>query len=146
MHDLSRFYNTPRCAGTYDAAPREREPNMSETKTYTGGCHCGKVRYEVTAAIDKAYACNCSICSKTGGLLAFAPADQLKLLSGEDALTDYQFNKKNIHHLFCSTCGIRSFAHGAGPDGKKMCMISLRCLDDFDYDALPVTHFDGKSL
>ena len=119
---------------------------MSEAKTYAGGCHCGKVRYEVTAALDKVMACNCSICNKRGALLTFVPADQFKLLSGEDALTDYQFAKKKIHHLFCSTCGVASFARGAGPDGRQMCAINTRCLDDVDVSALPVTHFDGKSL
>jgi len=119
---------------------------MSESKTHTGGCHCGKVRYETTGKFDKAMACNCSICAKTGGLLGFVGESDFKLLSGEEALTDYQFAKKHIHHLFCSTCGIRSFAHGAGPDGKKMYMVSLRCLDDFDADSLPVERFDGKSL
>jgi hypothetical protein len=118
----------------------------TETKTYSGGCHCGKVRYEVTGKFDKAMSCNCSICSKTGALLGFVPDAGFKLLSGEGALTDYQFAKKNVHHLFCSTCGIRSFATGTGPGGKKMYMVSLRCLDDFDADALPIERFDGKSL
>ncbi len=104
------------------------------------------MRFETTLALDKVMACNCSICSKTGGLLAFVPASQFKLLSGEDATTDYQFAKKHIHHTFCATCGIRSFAHGAAPDGSSMYAINARCLDGVDYDALPVTHYDGKSL
>ena len=118
---------------------------MPETKTYTGGCHCGKVRYEVTMSLDRIISCNCSICSKTGTLLAFVPADQFELLSGEGDLTDYQFNKKQIHHLFCSTCGVRSFARGKGPDGKEMRAVNVRCLDDVDISTLTPMQFDGKS-
>lgn len=122
------------------------ESATSEMKTYTGGCHCGKVRYEVKAEpIHKVYACNCSICGKGGILMSFVPAAQLTVLSGEDALTDYQFNKKKIHHLFCSTCGIRSFGRGTGPGGKEMAVINVRCLDDVDVAPLEVMHVDGKS-
>lgn len=119
---------------------------MSEAKTYAGSCHCGKVRYEVSMALERALSCNCSICSKTGALLGFAPISQFKLLSGEDAVTDYQFGKKNIHHLFCSTCGIRAYGRGAMPDGTQMAAINLRCLEGVDADALPVDRFDGKNL
>ncbi len=118
---------------------------MAETRTYTGGCHCGKVRYEVNLALDKVMACNCSICSRRGWLLAFVPADQFKLLSGEDALTDYQFGRKSIHHLFCGTCGIPSFSKGARPDGTPVRAINVRCLEGVDADTLPRTFFDGKN-
>lgn len=113
---------------------------------YKGGCHCGKVRFEVEMAIDSVMACNCSICSKKAHLLAFAPEDQFHLLKGEDALTDYQFGKKTIHHYFCSTCGIGSFGKGTMPDGTHMRAINVRCLDDVNIDQIPVRHFDGRSL
>ena len=112
---------------------------------YSGGCHCGKVRYDVEMTIDKVISCNCSICSKKGHLLAFAPTENFKLLSGEGATTDYQFNKMRIHHLFCSTCGIASFGTGKGPDGKEMRSINVRCLDGIDLSKIPVQHYDGKS-
>src|SRR5687768_10529209 len=102
---------------------------MGEAKTYEGGCHCGNVRYQVTTAIGSVVACNCSICSKKAHLLTFVPPDAFTLVKGEDELTDYQFNKKNIHHLFCRTCGISSFARGTGQDGKTMYSINVRCLD-----------------
>jgi hypothetical protein len=54
---------------------------------------------------------------KRGGLLTFVPAAKFTLISGEDDLTDYQFNKKIVHHLFCHTCGVGSFAKGRAPDG-----------------------------
>ena len=119
---------------------------MPETKTYTGGCHCGAVRYRVTMALEGAITCNCSICSKTGTVLAFAPAAQLKLLRGQDALADYQFGKKRIHHLFCRTCGVRSFGRGAMPDGTQMVAVNVRCLDGVDVASIPVKQHDGRSM
>lgn len=119
---------------------------MAEAKTYEGGCHCGTVRYRVTLALDPVISCNCSICSKTGTLLAFAPAASLELLRGADALADYQFGKKRIHHLFCTRCGIRSFARGVGRSGEPTVAVNVRCLDGVELDALPTRKFDGRSL
>lgn len=111
-----------------------------------GGCHCGKVRYAVTGSFDSAIACNCSICARKGTLLSFVPVAAFTLERGDDALTDYQFNRNAIHHLFCNTCGVTSFARGAAPDGSPMVAVNVRCLDDFDLDAVKVSRFDGKSL
>jgi hypothetical protein len=119
---------------------------MAETTTYTGGCHCGAVRYRVTMKVEGALVCNCSICSKTGTMLAFAPAAALELTSGEDALADYQFGKKRIHHLFCKRCGIRSFGRGAMPDGTQVVAVNVRCLEGVDLDAVPIQKFDGRSM
>jgi hypothetical protein len=114
--------------------------------TYTGGCHCGKVRYEVDTNIDGVMSCNCSICSKKGYLLTFAPAERFKLLSGAEALSDYGFGKKVIHHFFCKHCGIGSFGRGVRPDGAQMVAINVRCLDDVDLAQFRVKEFDGRSL
>jgi hypothetical protein len=112
---------------------------------HTGGCHCGKVRYEVEMEIGKVIECNCSICSKKGYLLSFAPSTAFKLLSGENNLNDYQFNKHIVHHLFCKTCGIGSFSKGKGPDGTEMHAINVRCLDGVDLDKLDLMPYDGRS-
>lgn len=119
---------------------------MPETRTYTGGCHCGQVRYEVEADLGHLVSCNCSICQKTGTILAFAPASKFKLLSGAGMLSDYQFNKKVIHHLFCRNCGIRSFSRGTRPDGTETVAVNVRCLDGIDASSLAPSHFDGRSL
>ena len=114
-------------------------------ETYSGGCQCGAVRYEVQLDLNGVMACNCSRCGRLGSLLAFAPATSFTLLQGKDATTEYTFNKHAIHHLFCSTCGIQSFARGTAPDGREMAAINVRCLDDVDIDALPVQKVDGRS-
>lgn len=114
--------------------------------THKGSCHCGKVKYEVEMDLGKVISCNCSICQKKGTLLAFAPAANFKLLQGENNLTDYQFNKHVIHHLFCSTCGVTSFSRGKSPAGQEMCAINVRCLDGVQIEELDVIHYDGRSL
>ncbi|MEK8023567.1 MAG: GFA family protein [Candidatus Hydrogenedentota bacterium] len=119
---------------------------MTEPGMYSGSCHCGKIRFEVKLALEKAIACNCSICSKAGWLLAFVPADQFTLLSGEDALADYQFGKKRIHHYFCPSCGIHPFGAGTGPNGQEMRAVNVRCLEGVDPESLVLTKFDGKKL
>ena len=118
---------------------------MAET-TYEGGCHCGAVKYRVTASFENAIVCNCSICSKTGSKLAFAPAARFELVSGEGALTDYQFGKKRIHHLFCSRCGIRSFARAKGPDGTDMVAVNLNCVEGLDPSKVKLREVDGRSV
>ena len=115
-------------------------------RTYTGGCQCGAVRYEASADIGEVMACNCSRCRRLGWLLTFVPASDFRLISGDGKTSDYLFNKHAIHHRFCATCGIESFANGKGPNGMEMVAINVRCLDDIDIDALPVKRIDGARL
>ena len=96
-------------------------------------------------SLDGTVTCNCSICQKRGSIMAFVPQSQFRLLAGEDALTDYQFNKKVIHHPFCATCGVASFAHGEQPNGRPMVAVNVRCLDGVDAASLQPRLFDGKS-
>jgi hypothetical protein len=125
---------------------RRPEAEMAETEKRVGGCHCGAVRYTVELEPGAAViSCNCSMCGKAATLLAFVPAERFNLQSGEDATTDYQFNKHHIHHLFCRTCGIKSFARGAGRDGQPMVAVNVRCLDGFEADQFTIKDFDGRS-
>jgi hypothetical protein len=119
---------------------------MPEAKTYQGSCHCGKVTYEITTTLERVLECNCSICSRAGYLLTFVPAERFKLLSGEESLEDYQFNRHKIHHLFCTTCGIHACGRGEAPGGKYLCFANVRCLSGVELDSLTITPFDGKSL
>ncbi|KAH8895359.1 hypothetical protein GQ53DRAFT_744036 [Thozetella sp. PMI_491] len=97
-------------------------------RPFTGSCHCGYVKYVVYLNIPNrapgpderspmqvAYRCNCTACHKMGILhlrLRSAP-DDFALLSPLDPfsdLSDYQCDKKNLHWLFCKTCGVRCFS------------------------------------
>jgi len=112
---------------------------------YLGGCQCGSVRYEVDVDLDHTVSCNCSRCGRLGSIFAFAPAGAFSLLAGEGKTTEYLFNTGKIRHLFCSTCGIESFARGTAPDGAEMVAINARCLDGVDVKTLTPTEYDGAS-
>jgi hypothetical protein len=112
-------------------------------KTMQGGCHCGRVRFKVTADLDRVTVCNCSICSKKGFLHLIVPPEKFELLSGKDDLTIYEFNTRTAKHTFCKVCGIHPFyVPRSDPDKID---VNARCIDDIDLDALLVNFFDGKN-
>jgi hypothetical protein len=113
---------------------------------YSGRCHCGKVAFEVEGALDKAMACNCSICIRKGSLLWFVPRDQLRVLTPEEEIATYTFNKHVIKHRFCRTCGIHPYGEGTDPQGNRMAAINIRCLEGVDLESVSVQQFDGRSL
>ena len=112
-------------------------------KKMQGGCHCGRVRFRVTADLDQVTVCNCSICSKKGFLHLIVPREQFELLSGKDDLVTYEFNTGVAKHMFCKTCGIHPFyVPRSDPDKID---VNARCIDDIDLDGLSVNFFDGKN-
>lgn len=113
---------------------------------YRGSCHCGQVAFEVEGEITGVISCNCSICQRKGSLMWFTPRDQLKLLTPEENASTYLFNKHVIHHRFCPKCGVHSYGEGVDPKGNRMAAINIRCLEGIDLNAIPVKHFDGRSL
>ncbi|MEO4048313.1 GFA family protein [Pseudomonas sp. CAU 1711] len=113
--------------------------------TYQGGCHCGKIRFEVSGEIDSLTECNCSLCSKRGGLLWFVGRDQLRLESPDGELPTYRFNTRKIAHHFCDVCGCAPFSEAAGPDGRPMASINARCLEGVELAAFKVVQWDGRS-
>lgn len=112
--------------------------------THTGGCHCGRVRFEVQApAHIEVTDCNCSICAKTAYLHLIVPKPRFRLLSGEDVLTNYQFNTGTAKHYFCSVCGIKSFyVPRSHPEGVS---VNVRCLDGGTVTGMTVVATDGKN-
>lgn len=113
--------------------------------TYTGGCHCGTVRYEVGIEEIKAISCNCSHCHAKGFVLTFVPEAQFSLLAGEDKETEYRFHKKSIAHRFCAQCGVQSYAKAETPNGT-MVAINVRCLRDVDLDTIAISPINGKEF
>jgi hypothetical protein len=113
----------------------------TQQRFYTGGCHCGAVRYQVQVEKLAAVECNCSICSKKGFIHLIVPEARFRLQQGADALSTYTFNTGVAKHHFCRHCGIHSFYRPRShPEGYD---VNLRCLDDNAIEDFEITTFDG---
>lgn len=112
--------------------------------THVGGCHCGRVRFEVDAPerVDVRQ-CNCSRCRMSGFLHLIVARDHFRLLRGEDVLTTYTFNTHTAQHRFCRICGIQSFyIPRSNPDGYD---VDVRCLDPGTLTVARILLFDGQN-
>ena len=76
----------------------------------------------------------------------FVPRDKLQLLTPDENASTYTFNKHTIKHRFCPTCGMHPYGEGSDPKGNRMAAINIRCLEEIELEAVPVTHFDGRAL
>jgi hypothetical protein len=110
---------------------------------HVGGCHCGRVKFEVQAPADiEAIECNCSICSKSGFLHLIVPKSRFALIQGDEVLTTYTFNTGVAKHLFCKVCGVKSFyIPRSNPDGYS---INVRCLESAGISSIKIEPFDGR--
>jgi len=123
-------------------------------KTYSGSCHCGKVRFEAEMDLAQGTArCNCSMCTKTRSWIGFVPPQQFNLLSGAELQTEYQWtppgkDQPRIKYHFCSTCGTRMPAWGDISElGGEIYAVPIATLDDIDIEELaaaPIMYIDGR--
>ena len=112
-------------------------------KWYSGGCHCGKVRFEVQLTRAEAIRCNCSICRKKGFLHLIVTPDNFHLLQGDEYLTTYTFNTHTAIHKFCRYCGIHPFyTPRSHPDSID---VNVNALDEDIVDSLTITNFNGQN-
>jgi hypothetical protein len=122
-------------------------------KAHKGSCHCGAVRFESDLDLAEGTSrCNCSVCTKGRFWKAIVKADAFRLLHGESALSDYQADSgpgADIHHFFCSICGIKPFGRGHLEElGGDFYAVNVACLDDVtpeEFAKAPVKYEDGRN-
>lgn len=118
-------------------------------KTYRGSCHCGAVRFEADLGLSQGTVrCNCSLCAKMRFWTALVWPASFRLLSGQDALTSYQFHRKVERPPFCRDCRVRPFSMGNSPRRGPFYAVSVSCLDGAAPDELagaPIADVDGRN-
>ena len=93
-----------------------------------GSCHCGAIQLEVPSAPEWLADCNCSICRRTGGLIAYYPDDGSVRVDGRTATYIWGDRMIAFHH--CPTCACRTHWTSTG-DSYGRIGVNARLLDDF---------------
>jgi hypothetical protein len=114
---------------------------MEVKPIHNASCHCGAIQLELSLpnGVEDPRRCNCSMCRKRGAIAASVPLDGLKVVSGADKLSLYQFNTMTAKHYFCSICGI--YTHHQRRSNPTQYGYNVACLegvDPFELEDVPV--------
>ena len=105
------------------------------TKSKSGGCLCGAVRFDVTGPLRDIILCHCTMCQKTGGHHFAATAALTADLDIKPSGSLKWFKSSNhAKRGFCADCGSSLFWEMVGRDSTSIMAGSF----DEDID-LPVT-------
>jgi hypothetical protein len=116
-----------------------------ELRKHRGSCHCGAVRFEVEVDASSGGACNCSICTKIGGISTLVKPAAFRLLTDESSLTFYEWGGKTAKRYFCKSCGVTCFGRGHLAEvGGDYVSVNLNALDDVDPANVKVGYWDGR--
>lgn len=97
---------------------------------YKGSCHCDAVTFKIDAAIEGLITCDCSLCRRKNAVMTKPHESELEILSGEDLLAAYEWNKDHAKHFFCSRCGVYTFHRKRAASDHFG--INVFCLEHFD--------------
>ena len=100
--------------------------------SFTGGCLCGAIRFEISSKYLNAMKCYCEMCRKAhGGAYSthiVVRPERIAWIKGADTLTAYK-SSENGFREFCPACGTHIKIHGQTGD---------------DTIAIPAGTVDGK--
>jgi hypothetical protein len=113
------------------------------TGMMSGGCQCGRVRYEVAIENDNAYWCHCRMCQKaTGGIAAAfveVPIAAICWISEPD----WYESSPIARRPFCSACGTPlGFGWRDGTGGFDLTVGSFDDPSRFE----PFAHFGAEGI
>jgi hypothetical protein len=124
----------------------------NEAGTIVGSCHCGRVRIEAPHPPLWVASCNCSLCRKTGWLVAYYRPDLVRI-EGETIPYVWGDRLIGIHHCPVCGCGTHWLAleealAGDLSDDLRSALenrmgVNARLLDGFDPDRVEVRKHDN---
>jgi hypothetical protein len=111
-----------------------------QPKKVTGGCLCGKVRYEAQVFLKSGYYCHCRICQKSSG----QPAEiAVQIKAGTLVFTKsepkYYVSSEHGKRGFCDVCGARLLWQALDPQNDWMTNVTVGSLDN-SAEAEPSLH------
>ncbi len=111
-------------------------------KPHRLSCHCGSIRLEVDAVLEKLLQCNCSTCRRFGAIHWYVDSAKVSLLEPKRPMSTYAWRFVHEGHHVCPTCGTSLFRSGY-PDG--VIAVNACCIEEVDIFELEVERFDGRT-
>ena len=86
---------------------------------FQGGCQCGAIRYECTAAPARVYHCHCRDCQKATGTAfhtgVMVPREAVRFTKAKPKTYDRPTDSGNtVTEAFCGTCGSPIYVCSSG--------------------------------
>ncbi|MDH3588018.1 MAG: hypothetical protein OEQ74_01310 [Gammaproteobacteria bacterium] len=118
----------------------------AQTPSYSGGCHCGGVRYVFST--DSAPAqwpvrrCTCSFCIRLGARYTSGPGARLEVTVQHASMAaSYEFGTQTAEFFRCNRCGVMLFAT-CKLDNQRFAVININTLDDVEQLSLNTVDVD----
>jgi hypothetical protein len=117
-----------------------------------GGCHCGNITFHLTWDPEPreipARACDCTFCTKHGGVWTSNPKGALRVEVKEPArVSKYEFGTRTATFHICSSCGVVPLVTSE-LDGRTYAVVSVNAMNGLDPALIkraPIS-FDGEAL
>ena len=116
---------------------------MTDKQRMTGGCACGKVRFEAGVKPDEAYLCHCRMCQRATGSISIAFVNAKLGDVRWESEPDWYDSSPIGTRPFCATCGT-SLGFMFRQDADKI-DLSVAAFDD-PSPFRPHHHFGAESI
>ena len=111
--------------------------------TMTGGCACGKVRFEADVEDDEAYLCHCRMCQRTTGSISIAFKNMAQARMRWLSEPDWYESSAIARRPYCRECGT-SLGFQFSGDSDKL-DLTVAAFDD-PSRFKPKHHFGAESM
>jgi hypothetical protein len=99
--------------------------------TITGGCLCGRVRFELTEPPSGAGYCHCTRCQRRTGTAASINAavdgERMRIVAGEEAIRCWRHPDGGFEKCFCVDCGAHLFSRD--PEDHRRTAVRMAAFD-----------------
>jgi len=101
-----------------------------------GRCHCGNIHYELAWNPDPAEiparACDCTFCTKHGGVWTSSPQASLTVrIKDPAAVSVYEFGTRTAQFQVCARCGVVPVVTSR-IEGRLYAVVSVNAMQDID--------------
>lgn len=109
----------------------------------SGGCACGRIRFDATVDSDDAYLCHCRMCQRSSGNVSLAMVGVEQAAVQWSTEPDWYRSSPIAQRQFCSGCGTSlGFRYDEGTTRMDLTVASFDDPSRFR----PTSHFGAESI